>query len=82
MSTFTYTVVLPDGTTSTRESKTQAFTHAVVKFTSAETMARRIGWAIDRIKELLGYLPQNCEALPPRLASSGGDQRRERMPVS
>jgi hypothetical protein len=51
MSTVTYTVVLPDGTTSTRKSKTHAFTHGVVKFTSAETMARQIRWAIDRIKD-------------------------------
>lgn len=55
-------------------ARTHASKSGVAHLTAPHEVA-----AIDRIKELLGYLPQNCEELPPAAASTGGDARREAL---
>ena len=55
-------------------ARTHASKSGVAHLTAPHEVA-----AIDKIKELLSYLPQNCEEKPARLPYSGGDELRAKL---
>ncbi len=55
-------------------ARTHASKSGVAHLTAPHEVA-----AIDQIKELLGFLPQNCEEKPVRLPYSGGDESRPKL---
>jgi propionyl-CoA carboxylase beta chain len=62
----------------TAEELGGAWTHASKSGVAHLTAPHEVA-AIDRIKELIDYLPQNCEETPAAKAYAGGDESRPKL---
>ena len=57
-------------------ARTHASKSGVAHLTAPNEVA-----AIDRIKDLLGFLPQNCEEIPVKLPYTPGDESQLRFAI-